>query len=140
MLAYTLMEPVVPREKPSQLPIGERLRQKRTDVLKCGLREMARTLDIAPAHLTDIEKGRRSPSEGLLVRIAEHYGMEEAELRTAWSKADQVVDEIATQDTTTARKVPELLRKARDLSSEQWDQLIQEAQRLASRQRKGTGK
>lgn len=28
------------------------------------------TLDIAPAHLTDIEKGRRSPSEELVRRIA----------------------------------------------------------------------
>ena len=130
----------MPRENASEIPIGERLRQKRTDVLKAGLREMARTLDIAPAHLTDIEKGRRTPSEALLVRIAQHYGIDEAELRTAWSKADQIVGEVATQDSTTARKVPELLRKARDLSSEQWDQLIQEAQRLAARQRKGTGK
>ncbi len=110
------------------------------ETLNKGLREMARLLDIAPAHLTDIEKGRRTPSEALLVRIAARYEVDEAELRTAWSKADQIVAEVATQDSTTARKVPELLRKARDLSPEQWDQLIQEAQRMASRQRKGTGK
>lgn len=133
------MEPAVSPERANEISIGERLRRKRTEVLKAGLREMARMLDIAPAHLTDIEKGRRTPSEALLVRIAERYGIEEAELRTAWSKADQVVGEIATQDSTTARKVPELLRKARDLSPEQWDQLIQEAQRLAARQRKDTG-
>ena len=130
----------MPSDLPSQAPVGERRRRRRTEVLQKGLREMARALDTAPAHLTDIEKGRRTPSEALLVRIAKLYDVDISELRTAWSKADEIVGEVATQDSTTARKVPELLRKARDLSPEQWDHLIEEAQRMASRQRKGTGK
>ena len=50
--------------------IGDILRRQRTEVLGKGLREMARQLGTAPAHLTDIEHGNRSPSEGLLVKIA----------------------------------------------------------------------
>ncbi|MBN2562334.1 MAG: helix-turn-helix transcriptional regulator [Phycisphaerae bacterium] len=113
-------------------PIGEVLRGRRVEVLKKGLREMARLLDIAPAHLTDIEKGRRSPSEGLLKRISELYGIAEPELRAGWSKADSVVEEVANQDAMTAEKVPEFLRTARKLNSEQWDRLIGQARQMAS--------
>lgn len=128
-------------KKPATDPpsIGEALRARRVDVLKKGLREMAKLLNIAPAHLTDIEKGRRSPSDALLVRIAQQYEMDEADLRTAWAKAEDIVAEIATQDGTTARKVPEFLRSARNLSPEQWDKLIGQARRMADGERKGKG-
>jgi len=97
---------------------------------------MARILGVAPAHLTDIEKGRRTPSEALLQRISEAYGIEIAELRSAWSKADEIVGEVATQDSTTAEKVPAFLRTARKLTAKQWDQLIRQAERMASGGRK----
>jgi len=115
-----------------QPPIGEVLRTRRVEILKKGLREMARLLVIAPAHLTDIEKGRRTPSEALLLRISTQYGIDVAELRSGWSRADAVVSEIATQDATTAEKVPEFLRTARELTPAQWDRLIGQAQRMAS--------
>ncbi|HOW70455.1 MAG TPA: helix-turn-helix transcriptional regulator [Phycisphaerae bacterium] len=112
--------------------IGDIIRRRRVEVLKKGLREMARELTIAPAHLTDIEKGRRTPSEGLLKRISAAYGIGEAELRAAWSKADEVVQEVATQDTMSAEKVPQFLRTARKLNAEQWDQLIRQAEQMAA--------
>ncbi len=111
-------------------PIGEVLRTRRVEVLKNGLREMARILSIAPAHLTDIEKGRRTPSEDLLKRIATAYGMPEADLRSGWQRADAVVAEVANQDATTAEKVPEFLRSARKLTPEQWDRVIGQAKRM----------
>ena len=43
------------------------LREQRGD----SLRKFAQTLDIAPAHLVDLEKNRRSPSPELLQRIAD---------------------------------------------------------------------
>lgn len=119
-----------PSESPQQ-PIGEVLRKRRVEVLNKGLREMAKLLDIAPAHLTDLEKGRRNPSEELLVKIATQYGIAEAELRTGWQRADVIVAEVANQDATTAAKVPEFLRTARDLTDQQWDHLIAQAQKLA---------
>jgi transcriptional regulator with XRE-family HTH domain len=111
--------------------IGEQLRLRRVEVLGKGLREMAGLLSIAPAHLTDIEKGRRSPSEELMLRIAERYMMPIAELRAGWSRADAVVSEVANQDATTAVKVPEFLRTARNLTPAQWDKMIEQARKLS---------
>jgi transcriptional regulator with XRE-family HTH domain len=102
------------------------------DALKKGLREMARILGIAPAHLTDLEKGRRTPSEDLLKKIASAYGMPEAELRSGWQRADAIVAEVANQDATTAEKVPEFLRTARELSQDQWDRLIEQARQMTT--------
>lgn len=94
---------------------------------------MAGELGIAPAHLTDLEKGRRTPSEDLLVRISKAYGVPEAELRSGWSRADAVVSEVANQDPVTAEKVPQFLRTARKLTTEQWDEIIKQARRMSSR-------
>lgn len=125
-------------KKPSQPEsIGDVLRARRVEVLKKGLREMARQLDIAPAHLTDLETGRRSPSEELLVRLAQAYGVPVAELRAGWKKAEPVVSEVATQDPTTAEKSPVLFRAVRDLSPKQWDEVIEFAKSRAKSQRKG---
>ena len=119
-----------------QEPIGDVLRARRVDVLKKGLREMARILSIAPAHLTDLEKGRRTPSEGLLQKIAVAYGMPEADLRSGWQRADAVVAEVANQDATTAEKVPEFLRSARKLTPEQWDRVIGQAKRMTGEKKR----
>jgi len=124
---------MAPTSRPNQeQPIGDVLRARRIDELHKGLREMAKILDIAPAHLTDLEKGRRTPSEGLLLRIAKAYGVSEAELRAGWSRAEGIVSEVATQDSLTAEKVPEFLRTARKLSQSQWDKLIAEAKKMGS--------
>jgi transcriptional regulator with XRE-family HTH domain len=112
-------------------PIGEKLRLQRVEVLNKGLREMAGLLDIAPAHLTDIEKGRRTPSEALMLKMAEQYHLPLADLRSGFSRPDAIVSEVASQNPTTAAKVPEFLRTARNLSAEQWDRLIRQASRMA---------
>ena len=113
--------------------VGELLRKQRIEVLNKGLREMAKLLDIAPAHLTDLEKGRRTPSEDLLVRMVKQYDIDEAMLRAGWSKPEEIVGEVASQDATTAAKVPELLRKARKLTPEQWDVLINQAAKMGGK-------
>jgi transcriptional regulator with XRE-family HTH domain len=112
-------------------PIGEQLRRQRVEKLNKGLREMAGELSIAPAHMTDIEKGRRTPSEELMVKIAASYRIPIAELRAGWSRPDAIVKEIASQDATTAEKVPEFLRTARNLNPAQWDQLIEQAKGMS---------
>jgi len=117
-------------------PIGELLRQQRVEKLGKGLREMAGILGIAPAHLTDLEKGRRNPSEELLNKIAAAYRIPIAELRAGWSRPDEIVKEVASQDATTAQKVPEFLRTARNLSPDQWDRIIQQAKGMAGGKKK----
>jgi len=118
----------------SKQPIGDVLRARRVELNK-GLRQMAAELGIAPAHLTDIEKGRRTPSEDLLLRIAKAYGIPVADLRAGWSRPDAVVAEVGSQDPVTAEKVPEFLRTARKLTTEQWDTLIEQARRMQSRRK-----
>jgi len=117
-------------QRPAPGTIGDRLRRERLKLGK-GLREMAEILHIAPAHMTDIEKNRRTPSEELLLKIAAAYQIPESDLRAGWQRPDPVVEEVASQDATTAQKVPEFLRTARKLSSEEWDQLIRQADKLA---------
>ncbi len=53
--------------------------------------------------------------------------------RAGWHKPDEVVKEVATQDPTAAAKVPEFLRTARDLSSEEWDKIIKQAKRMTDK-------
>lgn len=117
-----------------QPPIGERLRTRRVDVLKKGLREMAALLGVSPAHLTDIEKGNRTPSEDLLLRIGRHYGVEEAVLRAGWLKADSEIDRIANKNETNAAKIPELLRTAQDMTPEEWERLIRSARKIVAKE------
>ncbi|NOT01195.1 MAG: helix-turn-helix transcriptional regulator [Phycisphaerales bacterium] len=124
----------MPKKRPSGVPIGDVLRQRRAEVLKKGLREMARELNIAPAHLTDLELGRRSPSEDLLLRITRCYGIPEADLRAGWSKPESIVKEVATQDAMTAAKLPEFLRTARNLTPDQWNKIIKQARRMTGQE------
>jgi len=119
------------RSQPSDaIPIGERLRRQRVDVLSKSVRDVAKLLDSAPIHLSDIETGRRAPSEALLVKIAKVYGLSEAELRSGFSKPEAVVAEVASESTIAAEKVPEFLRTARGLNAEQWDVLIKQAKKI----------
>ena len=78
----------------SARPIGELLREHRVERLQKGLREMAGLLDISPPHLTDIEKGHRTPSEDLIIRIRDRYGIDEATLRSGWNRPESIVDEV----------------------------------------------
>jgi transcriptional regulator with XRE-family HTH domain len=108
------------------------MRRQRIETLGRGLREMAGILDIAPAHLTDIEKSRRTPSEDLLLRIAKHYRLSVATLRSGWNRPDARVAAVANLDETTADRVPKFLEQAQTLSPQQWDRLIEHARRLAA--------
>ena len=51
--------------------LGERIRELR-EALDTSLRELARCVDISAAFLSDIELGRRFPSEALLEKLAKH--------------------------------------------------------------------
>ena len=62
------------------MPLGDRLRQLR-DEKDLSLRELARHLEGgSAAHLSDIEFGRRLPSENLLRQLAAKLGVEYEEL------------------------------------------------------------
>ena len=61
--------------------LGDRLRALRNDK-DMSLRELAKELgDVSAAHLSDIEFGRRHPSDALLNKLATFFGVALDELR-----------------------------------------------------------
>ena len=52
------------------MSLGELINSNRVN-RRLGLRALARSIDIAPSYLSDIENNRRVPSEEVLIRISE---------------------------------------------------------------------
>lgn len=125
----------MPDSRPSRNPqsassIGARLRSQRVDQLGKSLRDVAKLVGCAPIHLSDIETGKRTPSDELLQEIARVYRIPEAELRAGFHRPDSDVIELASENPVAAEKVPIFLREARGISAEQWDALIKQARKL----------
>jgi transcriptional regulator with XRE-family HTH domain len=80
--------------------IGPFIRRRRDD-LDLSLRELAKRLDCSPAFISDIELGRRHPSDKVLVEIARILRVKVEELREMDVRAP--IDEIKriTQDDPT---------------------------------------
>jgi transcriptional regulator with XRE-family HTH domain len=62
------------------ISLGEKIKSLRTQ-LGISLRELARRSDISAPHLSDIELGRRFPSEDALGRLAQELNVQPEELR-----------------------------------------------------------
>jgi len=71
--------------------IGPYIR-KRRDELDLSLRELAKKLDCSPAFISDIELGRRHPSDKVLIEIARTLKVKVEELREMDVRAP--IDEI----------------------------------------------
>jgi transcriptional regulator with XRE-family HTH domain len=80
--------------------IGPFIRRRRDD-LDLSLRELAKRLDCSPAFISDIELGRRHPSDKVLVEIARILKVKVEDLREMDVRAP--IDEIKriTQDDPT---------------------------------------
>jgi transcriptional regulator with XRE-family HTH domain len=61
--------------------LGERIRELR-ETKDLSLRELAKKLDISAAFLSDIELGRRYPSDGVLVKMARILDVTTDKLKT----------------------------------------------------------
>lgn len=71
--------------------LGERIRELR-DGKDVSLREFAKKLHLSAAFVSDIELGRRNPSEDVLARIAKFLGTSADDLKTYDTRPP--VDEI----------------------------------------------
>ena len=71
--------------------IGPYIR-KRRDELDLSLRELAKRLDCSPAFISDIELGRRHPSDKVLIEIAKILKVKAEDLRKMDVRAP--IDEI----------------------------------------------
>lgn len=61
--------------------LGQTIRERREEK-DLSVRELAKKADISPAFLSDVELGRRHPSEDTLTKIAQILGLPVADLRT----------------------------------------------------------
>ncbi|WP_147565014.1 helix-turn-helix domain-containing protein [Clostridium tyrobutyricum] len=93
------------------------------------LRGMAAELGIAPAYLSDIEKGRRYPPDmDRLIQIAEILKLTEDEKHTMFDLAGEGKNTIAPdlpEYIMSSKKVRVALRKAREVATEEdWDEFV----------------
>jgi len=66
--------------------LGERIRELR-EGRDSSLRELAQKLDLSPAFLSDVELGRRYPSEEVLIKMAKSLGVTVDDLRAYDTRA-----------------------------------------------------
>jgi transcriptional regulator with XRE-family HTH domain len=71
--------------------LGQTIRELR-EKKDLSMRELAKKLDLSPAFLSDVELGRRHPSDETLAKIARMLGVPVGELRTLDTRP--AVDEI----------------------------------------------
>lgn len=115
-----------------QKTLGQRIRELR-GAEDYSLREFAAKIGVTPAHLSDVELGRRFPSPDLLKRIASNLKVSGAELEAydsrppvedikRLSEADpafgfafrKLVDEMKDKNITPEQLVKSLNRRKRD--------------------------
>ncbi len=76
--------------------LGEIIKQKRNEK-GLPLRTVAAALDIDQAILSKLERGKRTPSRDLVVKMANYFEVNEDELLVAWL-SDKLVYELADEE------------------------------------------
>lgn len=117
------------------MTFGEFIKEKRTK-RGINLRKLAELVNIAPAYLSDIEKGKRnSPSAEKMDKIAEVLNLSKAEIETmrdlaANDRPNNVASDIS-EYVTQHESVRVALRKARELnlSNQDWIKIIEEMEK-----------
>ena len=110
---------------------GEFIKQKRTEK-GLNLRKLAELMDIAPAYLSDIEKGKRnSPSSEKMAKLAELLDLTEEEVLlmndlAAEARKNAVAPDISEYVMSNG-SVRIALRKARELNfgEKEWIKIIE---------------
>ena len=115
--------------------LGGTIRKLRLKV-HITLRELARRVDVSPAHLSDIEHGRRMPSDDLLRRIAAEFADVGATYESLRILKPQLEDDLEKW-VAESSVVRELLREAKNSprsAREMLDRLREDARREANRE------
>lgn len=121
------------------MTFGEYLKQLRTKK-GMNLRKLAELVNIAPAYLSDIEKGKRnSPSPDKMDKIAEILELTEDEMHmmqdlAADDRPNCVAPDIS-EYVSNNENVRVALRKARELkiSNQEWIKIIEEIEKSKER-------
>lgn len=111
--------------------LGERIRELR-EALDFSLREFARLLKISAAFLSDVELGRRFPSDELLEKIAKRLRTTTAELSKYDSRPP--LDDLKRRSAADPRFGFALRRMIEDdLSAEELHRMLEEHQKKSGR-------
>ncbi|MCR5149697.1 MAG: helix-turn-helix domain-containing protein [Clostridiales bacterium] len=121
------------------MTFGGFIKEKRTEK-GINLRKLAELVNIAPAYLSDIEKGKRnSPSAEKMDRIAEVLGLSKDEIEVmrdlaANDRPNNVAPDIS-EYVTSNESVRVALRKARalNLSNQDWIKIIEEMEKAGNK-------
>ena len=106
--------------------LGERIKALREEH-KVGVRELGRLVDVSAMHISNIEKGKSSASAEIIQKIAEALKTDADELL---SLADQIAPDVAGVINSNTQAVPSFLRAAKDLSPEQWNELMTQVEKM----------
>jgi transcriptional regulator with XRE-family HTH domain len=106
--------------------IGELIRGLRAE-REVGVRELGRLVDVTGVHISNIEKGKATPSPELLTKIGRALGADVDELLSVANQVDPaVIDVIKSQP----QVLPSFLRSAQNLSKEQWEALQEQVRKM----------
>ncbi|RFA06866.1 hypothetical protein B7R21_18075 [Subtercola boreus] len=111
--------------------LGPSIRASRVDA-GLSLRELARRIDVAPSYMNDIEHDRRTPSEAVLIKIAEQLPLDFDDLLALAGRLGEDTELYLKSNPT----VGVLLRtvSGANLNEENLQRLLKSANRMAKTQ------
>ena len=95
---------------------------------KMGVRELGRAVDVTGMHISNLEKGKSSPSPELVVKLAKAL---EANVDELMFLANQVSTEVIGVIHQNPMTIPNFLRSAKNLTPEQWEKLQKQVEKMS---------
>ena len=110
-----------------ELTLASRVKELRTGK-NMGIRELGRAVDVTGMHISNIEKGKSTPSPELVQKIAKALDANVDELLYL---ADQVDPEVVDVIHNNPYAIPTFLRSAKNLTPEQWEKLQKQVEKMS---------
>jgi transcriptional regulator with XRE-family HTH domain len=116
--------------------LGEKIQELRA-AKRMSMRGLARSVDVTPMHISNIEKGFTTGSSELIAKIAKALETDVDELLHLADRVDPEAIEVIQKN---PEAVPSFLRSAKDLTPEEWDKMQNYLNRIKSSKGKKRGK
>ena len=110
-----------------KVTLAERMKELRA-AKNLGIRELGRAVGVTGMHISNIEKGKSTPSPELIQKIAKTLDANVDELQYL---ADQVDPEVVEVIHNNPYAIPALLRSAKNLTPEQWEKLQKQVEKMS---------
>ena len=111
--------------------LGTKIKELRGE-RKMSMRGLARAVDVTPMHISNIEKGFTKGSSELISKIAKALDTDVDQLLHLADRVDPEVVEVIQNNPDS---VPNFLRAAKDLSSDDWEKLQGYLERMNSQKK-----